>query len=99
MDIKNLEILLVLDSEKHFKRASEKLNISQKKIAFSGPVLNLDVEKIRDNSNSNITIGFQGGSQGSKEINDLAIEFAKDPIYENINLTPVYLYYNKYLLL
>ncbi|MAV82553.1 MAG: LysR family transcriptional regulator, partial [Pelagibacteraceae bacterium] len=29
MDIKNLEILLVLDSEKHFKRASEKLNISQ----------------------------------------------------------------------
>ena len=29
MDIKNLEILLVLDDEKHFKRASEKLNISQ----------------------------------------------------------------------
>ena len=61
-------------------------NISQKKIDFSGPVLNLDVEKIRDNSNSNITIGFQGGSQGSKEINDLAIEFAKDPIYENIKI-------------
>ena len=29
MDIKNLEILLVLEDEKHFKRASEKLNISQ----------------------------------------------------------------------
>ena len=29
MDIKNLEILLVLNDEKHFKRASEKLGISQ----------------------------------------------------------------------
>ena len=29
MDIKNLKILLVLDDEKHFKRASEKLGISQ----------------------------------------------------------------------
>ena len=61
-------------------------NISQKKIDFSGPVLNLDVEKIRDKANSNLTIGFQGGSQGSKEINDLAIEFANDRIYENIEI-------------
>ena len=29
MEIKNLEIILALDSEKHFNRAAEKLNISQ----------------------------------------------------------------------
>ena len=29
MEIKNLEIILVLNSEKHFNRAAEKLNISQ----------------------------------------------------------------------
>ena len=61
-------------------------NISQKKVDFSGPVLNLDVEKIKKNENSNLTIGFQGGSQGSKEINDLAIKFAKDPSYEKIEV-------------
>ena len=61
-------------------------NISQKKIDFSGPVLNLDVEKIREKNNSNFTIGFQGGSQGSKDINDLAFEFANDPIYKNIGI-------------
>ena len=61
-------------------------NISQKKIDFSGPVLNLDVEKIRSNGNHNLTIGFQGGSQGSKEINDLAIKFANDPIYKKIDI-------------
>ena len=61
-------------------------NISQKKVDFSGPVLNLDVEKIKKNENSNLTIGFQGGSQGSKEINDLAIKFAKDPTYEKIEV-------------
>ena len=61
-------------------------NISSKKINFSGPVLNLDIEKITNNKNSNLTIGFQGGSQGSKEINDLAIKFANDPVYENIEI-------------
>lgn len=61
-------------------------NISQKKIDFSGPVLNLDVKKIRDGNNSILTIGFQGGSQGSKEINDLAIKFSNDPIYEKIKI-------------
>ena len=29
MEIKNLEIILALDSEKHFNRAAEKLKISQ----------------------------------------------------------------------
>ena len=64
-------------------------NISQKKINFLGPVLNLDVEKIRKNMNSNLTIGFQGGSQGSKEINDLAIKFANDPTYEKIEIVHI----------
>ena len=61
-------------------------NISQKKVDFSGPVLNMDVEKIRKNKNSNLTIGFQGGSQGSQEINNLAIKFSNDPTYENIEV-------------
>ena len=61
-------------------------NISQKKIDFSGPVLNLDVEKINKNKNTNLTIGFQGGSQGSQEINDLAIKFANDPTYEKFEI-------------
>tara|TARA_X000000368_G_scaffold18090_1_gene14307 strand:+ start:1007 stop:2014 length:1008 start_codon:yes stop_codon:yes gene_type:complete len=64
-------------------------NISQKKIDFSGPVLNLDVEKSGKNMNSNLTIGFQGGSQGSKEINDLAIKFANDPTYANIEIVHI----------
>ncbi len=64
-------------------------NISQKKINFSGPVLNLDVKKIKKNANSNLTVGFQGGSQGSKEINDLAIKFANDPTYEKIEIVHI----------
>ena len=39
--------------------------------------------------NSNLTIGFQGGSQGSKEINDLAIKFANDPTYANIEIVHI----------
>ena len=61
-------------------------NISQKKVDFSGPVLNIDIDKVRKKNNSNLTIGFQGGSQGSEEINDLAVKFVNDPLNHKIDV-------------
>ncbi len=38
------------------------------------------------NKTSNLTIGFQGGSQGAKEINDLVYKFCEDERYFDIDI-------------
>ena len=61
-------------------------NIQKKKIQHCGPVLNLDLKNNEINTTSNLTIGFQGGSQGSKEINNLAYKFCEDERYIDIDI-------------
>ncbi len=61
-------------------------NILKNKIQYCGPVLNLDFNNIEINKTFNLTIGFQGGSQGSKEINDLVYKFCEDERYLDIDI-------------
>jgi len=61
-------------------------NIKKNKIQYCGPVLNLDLSNNEMNKTSNLTIGFQGGSQGSKEINDLVYKFCEDDRYSDIDI-------------
>ena len=53
-------------------------NIQKKKIQHCGPILNLDLNFKITTKNSNFTIGFLGGSQGSAEINDLVYKLCED---------------------
>ena len=61
-------------------------NIQKNKIQYCGPVLNLDLNNNEINKTHNLTIGFQGGSQGSKEINDFVYKFCKDERYLDIDI-------------
>ncbi len=61
-------------------------NIQKNKIQYCGPVLNLDLNKSKTTKASNFTIGFQGGSQGSTEINNLVYKFCEDRRYLDINI-------------
>ena len=62
-------------------------NIQKNKIQYCGPVLNLDLNNNNEiNKTSNLTIGFQGGSQGSKEINELVNKFCEDKRYFDIDI-------------
>ncbi len=61
-------------------------NIQKNKVQYCGPVLNLDLNKTKTTKISNFTIGFQGGSQGSTEINDLVYKFCEDVRYSDIDI-------------
>ncbi len=58
-----------------FTSYPETKNLLKKKGTYVGPVINKDLlKKIKDNRDA-LTIGIQGGSQGSNEINDYVLEF------------------------
>tara|TARA_Y100000996_G_scaffold77252_1_gene52053 strand:- start:3526 stop:4539 length:1014 start_codon:yes stop_codon:yes gene_type:complete len=61
-------------------------NIQKSKIQYCGPILNLDLNKSKSAKISNFTIGFQGGSQGSTEINELVYKFCEDRRYSDIDI-------------
>tara|TARA_Y100001970_G_C14210729_1_gene846739 strand:+ start:863 stop:1885 length:1023 start_codon:yes stop_codon:yes gene_type:complete len=49
-------------------------NLLKKNIKFVGPIFNKNIIQVSNNK-KNIVIGVQGGSQGSKEINDFIYKF------------------------
>ena len=61
-------------------------NIQKKKIQYCGPILNLDLNFETTTKNSNFTIGFQGGSQGSEEINNLVYKLCDDNRYLDMDI-------------
>ena len=59
-----------------FESFPETKNLNRKNTLFTGPILNIDTKKmIEKNTNRNFTIGIQGGSQGSEEINQFIYKF------------------------
>ena len=63
------------------------LNIKINKIQFTGPVLNLNItDNTKFKMDKQLTVGFQGGSQGAKEVNEIAYKFIKDKKYKDINV-------------
>ena len=50
-------------------------NVNQKNVEFVGPVIHKNIKKSNKDINENIVIGVQGGSQGSKEINNFIYEY------------------------
>ena len=50
-------------------------NVNQQNVEFVGPVIHKNIKKSNKDINENIVIGVQGGSQGSKEINNFIYEY------------------------
>ena len=61
-------------------------NVNQKNIEFVGPVINKNIKKSKNNTNKNIVIGVQGGSQGSKEINNFIYKYLENHKLNNVNI-------------
>ena len=62
-----------------FTAYPETKNINKKKTIYVGPVINKDIVKINKTYNIEfLTIGIQGGSQGSEQINSYLYKFLKD---------------------
>ena len=64
-------------------------NIQKNKINYCGPILNLDLNYKKTKVNSNFTIGFQGGSQGSEEINNLVYKICEDKRYLDVDIVHI----------
>ena len=61
-------------------------NIYKKKTIYVGPVVNKDIIKINNiNNKGALTIGVQGGSQGSEEINNYIYKFLSTKKITNVN--------------
>ena len=52
-------------------------NLLNNKGTYVGPVINKDIIKYNKSTSDNLTIGIQGGSQGSNEINNYVYKFLK----------------------
>ncbi len=61
-------------------------NIVKKRVAYVGPVINKNLLKNRKLNRSQFTLGIQGGSQGSKEINNLFYEYYTKNDMSKINI-------------
>ena len=53
-------------------------NVNQKNVEFVGPVIDKKIKKSIKDSNENIVIGVQGGSQGSNEINNFIYKYLEN---------------------
>ena len=71
---------------KIFTSFPETNNINKKKIEFVGPVINKKLFKENKKENKQLTIGIQGGSQGSLEINNYFSEFIRKKSFQDMNL-------------
>ena len=58
-----------------FTSYPETKNLLKNKGTYVGPVINKDITKKNIENRDILTIGIQGGSQGSNEINDYVLEF------------------------
>ena len=69
-----------------FTSYPETKNIKTKKTIYVGPVINKDIVKINKTNNIDfLTIGVQGGSQGSEEINRYLYKFLNENKTKKVN--------------
>ena len=61
-------------------------NIVKKRVVYVGPVINRNLLKNKKLNKSQFTLGIQGGSQGSQEINDLFYEYYTKNDMSEINI-------------
>ena len=62
-----------------FTSYPETKNIKKKKTIYVGPIINKDIVKINKTNNAEyLTIGVQGGSQGSEQINSYLYKFLNE---------------------
>ena len=64
-------------------------NISKKKLIYTGPIVNTSLTRDDRRIFRNQTIGFMGGSQGSKQINNYVEKFMKSDHQLNFNILHV----------
>jgi len=67
-----------------FTSYPETRNLLKKNIIYVGPVINKDIVKINKTNKKILTIGIQGGSQGSEEINKYVYKFLNKNNTSNI---------------
>tara|TARA_Y100000748_G_scaffold249752_1_gene214729 strand:+ start:33 stop:839 length:807 start_codon:yes stop_codon:yes gene_type:complete len=69
-----------------FTSYPETINIKKKKTIHVGPVINKDILKIKKTNNMEfLTIGVQGGSQGSEQINSYLYKFLNEKNTRKVN--------------
>ena len=70
-----------------FESFPDTRNINKSNIIFTGPILNIDLaDKNPKKINQKFTIGIQGGSQGSEQVNQFVYKFINDFNNSNVNL-------------
>ena len=62
------------------------ININQKNLQNTGPIVDKKILNNKSSNNKEITIGVQGGSQGSEEINSLIYEYLSSNTLNNIKI-------------
>ena len=65
------------------------ININQKNLVHTGPVVDKKIQNNKSNYNKEITIGIQGGSQGSEEINSLIYRYLSNNTLKNIKIVHI----------
>lgn len=73
-------------ASKIFTSFKDTKNIKVKNIMFAGPIVNTNLNSQDLLIKSIKTISFIGGSQGSKDINKLALDFLNHPISKNFKV-------------
>ena len=61
-------------------------NLYKKRVLHVGPIINKNLLKNKNLNTSKFTLGIQGGSQGSEEVNNLFYEFYKKNYMSEINI-------------
>ena len=62
------------------------ININQTNLDNTGPIVDKKIQNIKSINNKEITIGVQGGSQGSEEINSLIYKYLGNNTLKNIKI-------------
>ncbi|MDC0051554.1 UDP-N-acetylglucosamine--N-acetylmuramyl-(pentapeptide) pyrophosphoryl-undecaprenol N-acetylglucosamine transferase [Acidimicrobiaceae bacterium] len=69
-----------------FESFPDTRNINKSNSIFTGPILNIDLtDKNQKKVNQGFTIGIQGGSQGSEQVNQFVYKFITDLNDSNVN--------------
>tara|TARA_B100001173_G_scaffold263536_1_gene237844 strand:- start:5 stop:1021 length:1017 start_codon:yes stop_codon:yes gene_type:complete len=72
-----------------FSSFEDTKNISKKKLIYTGPIVNTTLTRSNVTLFKKQTIGFMGGSQGSKQINNYVDKFMKTEHHLNFNILHV----------
>ena len=72
-----------------FSSFEDTKNISKKKLIYTGPIVNTTLKRDEISLREKQTIGFMGGSQGSKQINDYVYKFMESESHSSFDIIHV----------